>query len=97
MKKMLDKLINNDEMHDTLVKFLSKILDDTLSAPVNEKLIHDKIIELVTAKEIMDSISVSLIAVVNREDVKKEIGDNVVDTSNVAVKKYFLWSLGRFM
>ena len=70
---------------------------NALSEPVNEKFIKDKVIELLIAPDVMDSVSNSLIDVVKREDLKKIIGDSAVDAVSLAIRKHYPKSFGLFV
>lgn len=94
LKALLEEMTKDKDFNKLLVEFLSTTLMNTLNTPVNEKYIKDKIIELLTAKDVMDSISNSIMDVIQRDDLKKVLGDTAVATLSMALKKHYPKSFG---
>jgi uncharacterized membrane-anchored protein YjiN (DUF445 family) len=93
-KALLEEVMKDKDFNKILVEFLSTTIMNVLNEPVNEKYIKDKVVELMTSKDVMESISKSVIDVVQRDDLKKAIGDSAVTTISAAIKKHYPKSFG---
>ena len=94
LKGLLTEFTQDPDMNVILVKFISTTLMNSLNEPVNEKFIKDKIVELLTSTDVMDSVSKSIMDVVKRDDLKKIIGDSAVDAVGLGIRKHYPRSLG---
>lgn len=97
LKGLLDELTKDDAIKKLLVEFIGKTFMDALNEPVNDKYIKDKVIELLTAPAIMDAVSIALMDVVQREDLKKTIGDSAIIALTTAIKKNYPRSYGKLV
>lgn len=89
LKSLFDGMMKDIEFNQMLVTFLSQTLMSSLNEPVNEKFIKDKITELLTSDDIMNSVSTSIMEVVQRDELKKTIGDHSVEALTTAIKKHY--------
>lgn len=94
LKGLLKDFTQDPDMNKILVEFISVTLMNALNEPVNERFIKDKVVELLTSNDVMDSVSISLMEVVKREDLKKVIGDSAIETLTAAIKKNYPRSFG---
>jgi pantoate kinase len=78
IKQLINDLLENPEMEDHLNKYVSRVLMTTLDQPVNEMTIRNKIVQILRSDDVIDSVSTSLIDVSNKEEVKKQIANNLL-------------------
>jgi len=92
LKKLITEIADDEETNKIIVTFISstvlKAIDD------NDEAIKKRIIALLTSQEVTDAVEKSIMDVVQRDDLKRTIGDNAVDALVIAIKKYFPKTLG---
>ena len=91
---ILKEVVVDEAIEKIIVDYLSKVAMASLDTPVNSEYIRDKVIETITSSEVMESVTASLIEVIERDSVKKIIGDNAIDALSQALKKHFPKSFG---
>jgi hypothetical protein len=94
LKKIIEESTNDKELNEMLIVFIQNILMSVLNDKINEKSIIDKLIEIITNKQITDSMELSITDVVNREKFKKEVGTSAIDAMTVGLKKKYPNSYG---
>ena len=96
LKNIVISLIKNNQIKEELKLLMAPLLTEIAKEIVND-IMSDPII--------IESLSQVLIKIANREDIKKEVGDNTVDALNTSlndllktkVTTYFSRSLGKYI
>ncbi len=92
--QLVTDLLNNHELETQLNTYISKLLLTTLDEPVNETTIKNKLIQIVSGDDVINTIANNIIAVSNRQDVKEQVSKNLVEGVVEAIKKHFPSTLG---
>lgn len=89
VKQLITHILKNQEMEEQLNTYVSRVLMTTLDQPVNETTIRNKVTQILTSDDIINSVSNSLIAVSNKEEFKTQVATNLVSAVMKAIKDYF--------
>lgn len=72
LKKLFTELSNDDDIKQLIIKFVSTTLMESLNKPVNEKLLKDKLIEMISNDEIKKEFGDNIVKAV-RVAVKEQL------------------------
>jgi hypothetical protein len=94
LKDLVKDFVKDEPTKQLLVTYLSGLLLESLSAPVNEQTVKDKVVELIDSPEVKSSLTTQLVAIADSDTVKTEIGLSAVEAVVAALKAKYPHTYG---